>query len=79
MPDVLIREVPAGALAALKARAASHHRSLQGELRALLEQAAAETPSRTPAAVAARIRAALSASGSSFTDSTGLIRSDRAR
>ncbi|MCB1058349.1 MAG: Arc family DNA-binding protein [Acidobacteria bacterium] len=42
MPAVHIRDVPKEVLESLKQRAARHHRSLQGELRLLLESAAAE-------------------------------------
>ena len=40
MPDILIRELNAQAVKRLKARAKRHGRSLQGEAKLLLEQAA---------------------------------------
>lgn len=79
MSQVLIRDVRPDVLAALKTRARAHRRSLQGELLALLEQAAVEPPVRSPASVAARIREALGARGGTFTDSTPLVREDRER
>ena len=79
MPDVLIRDVPDGVIEALKRRARSHHRSLQGELLSLLEEATAENAERSPAAIAARVREALAARGGTFTDSTPMVREDRER
>lgn len=43
MPTLSIKDVPENWAAALRARAALNHRSLQGELMAIIEQAAAET------------------------------------
>lgn len=40
MKSLHIRDVPPETIAALKRLARQHHRSLQGELRAILEQAA---------------------------------------
>jgi len=40
MPSLSIKDVPEPLLAAIRQRAARHHRSLQGELMALLEAAA---------------------------------------
>lgn len=42
MPSLSIKDVPEPLLKAIRLRAARHHRSLQGELMALLTQAAAE-------------------------------------
>jgi plasmid stability protein len=42
MPALHVRDVDDAILDALKARAARNHRSLQGEVRAILEAAAAE-------------------------------------
>ncbi len=44
MHSILIRNVPPTTLRALKRLARSHHRSLQGELRMILEKAAALSP-----------------------------------
>lgn len=57
MPSLSIKDVPESLLAAIRQRAARNHRSLQGELMALIVQAAAEpaalsagAPARPPAA-----------------------------
>ncbi|MBI2218831.1 MAG: hypothetical protein HYU51_16215 [Candidatus Rokubacteria bacterium] len=47
MPALHIRNVDDAVIAALKARAARHHRSLQGEVRSLLEAAAGAGGSRS--------------------------------
>jgi len=44
MPSLSIKDVPEPLLAAIRQRAARNHRSLQGELMALISQAAAEEP-----------------------------------
>lgn len=44
MPSLSIKDVPEALLAAIRQRAARNHRSLQGELMALLEAAAAAEP-----------------------------------
>lgn len=46
MPALHIRNVDDAVIAALKARAVRNRRSLQGEVRKLLEAAAADRPSR---------------------------------
>jgi plasmid stability protein len=43
MPAIHVREVDDAVIDALKARAARNHRSLQGEIRAILEEAAHAT------------------------------------
>ena len=48
MPHLSIKDVPDAWAEALRQRAARNHRSLQGELMALLEQAVQETGVRTP-------------------------------
>lgn len=77
MPDILVRRVPASIVRALKRRAARHRRSLQREVVDVLTTAAASK--RTPAQIAARIRARLRRTGRTFTDSAPLIREDRER
>lgn len=42
--NLSIKEVPDALASRLRARAERHHRSLQGELMAIIEQAAAEEP-----------------------------------
>ncbi len=48
MPSVLVRNLPQDVVAALKRRAAAHHRSLQKELLSLLEKAADDAPPVEP-------------------------------
>ena len=79
MTDVLVRDVPQTLLDALKRRAARHRRSVQQEIVTILEAAAGEPERRTPAEVAAAIRARLAESGRTFRNSTDLIREDRER
>jgi plasmid stability protein len=49
MPNLSIKDVPESIAAALRQRAARHHRSLQGELMAIVEGAAAEEAAASPA------------------------------
>ena len=76
MPQVLVRDVDAATLGRLKSRARERGRSLQAELKDILAQAAAASPAATRARVR-RVRAMFS--GRTFSDSTALIRQDRAR
>jgi plasmid stability protein len=59
-PDVpvslSIKNVPDEMVTRLKERAESHHRSLQGELMAILEEAAGSSRPLTPDEVLAKIR-----------------------
>jgi plasmid stability protein len=78
--NVLIRGIPDDAVATLKERAARNQRSLQQELRLLIEESAAETArlerrARARAEIE-RLREVLAASGKDF-DSTEVIRWDR--
>lgn len=79
MPDLLVRDVPQGTVEALKRRAARHRRSLQQELLGILETSAEEPQVKSPAQVAATIRARLAKTGRTFTDSAPSIREDRER
>ena len=49
MPNLSIKDVPESIAAALRQRAARHHRSLPGELMAIVERAAAEEAAASPA------------------------------
>ena len=49
MPNLSIKDVPESVAAALRQRAARNHRSLQGELMALVVRAAAEEAQAAPA------------------------------
>lgn len=76
MPDVLVRGIQPEVVDALKGRAAGNGRSLQMELKAILEQAAQSrmTDSR---ALAARIRRSLGKT--THSDSAKLLAEDRRR
>ena len=76
MAQVLIRNVDETTLNKLKERARRSHRSLQGEIMEILEQAVRTDVDRFLAR-AAEIRQKLS--GRAFTDSGELIAEDRAR
>ncbi|MDE0125796.1 MAG: hypothetical protein OXN97_14575 [Bryobacterales bacterium] len=59
MSSILVRDVPAQTLHALKRLAKSHHRSLQGEVHSILARAARMAPSesevRRPKLVTVRV------------------------
>jgi plasmid stability protein len=48
MPNLSIKNVPASVLTELRKRAARHHRSIQGELMALLSAVVASPPEAEP-------------------------------
>ena len=79
MPDILVRNLPEEVLLSLKRRASGHGRSLQQELRLLLERLASEDDDEglDPLAAARELRERLRASGRVFSDSTQIIREDR--
>jgi plasmid stability protein len=79
VPNVLVRDIPAETLAALKSRARKHRWSLQRELTALLQDAALQDAQPSPDEIAAAIRTRLARTGRVFTDSTPLVRENRAR
>ncbi len=76
MGQVVIRHLDEALLARLKQRAKRHHRSLEGELRQILTEAA--NPSRTELADRANALAQ-ALKGRWSGDSTALIRQDRDR
>jgi plasmid stability protein len=76
MAQVLIRDLDPGVVLRLKARARERGRSLEAELRGILEAAAAEGREEGRA-LAARIRRRLS--GRAHSDSAALLAEDRAR
>ncbi len=75
MAQVLIRDIPVEVIEKLKARAKRNHRSLEAELRILVEKAVegAEDASQE----VERVRALFA--GRSFTDSALLVQEDRQR
>lgn len=76
MPDVLVRDLSSEALEVLKDRARNNQRSLQVELKAILELAA-QTTLADARTVAAKIRRSLGKV--SHSDSVVLLREDRGR
>ena len=81
MPDVLVRDVQSEVIESLKNRAANNGRSLQAELKIILEQA---TQSKVADArkLAAKIRRSLrdhKLGGEEYSDSAALLAEDRRR
>ena len=74
MAQVLIRGVDARILDRLKARAQRNRRSLEAELRVILEKTVEE-----PDAIAEVERVRAMFAGRTFTDSSTLVREDRER
>ena len=77
MADLLVRNVPASVLEALKKRAEERGWSLQKELLSILEEVAAQEIEPTWEQTMAAIRARLAATGLDFGDSAADIREDR--
>lgn len=79
MTDVLIRGVPEETVEALKRRARSRNRSLQGELREVLIEVAAGETRPDGAALARRVRERIEKDrGGIFDDdSADIVRADR--
>jgi hypothetical protein len=77
MPNVLVRGIEKRDLELLKKRAEASGRSLQAELKRILELAARASDEDAAQAVAERVRAALG--GRKHPDSALLIRKDRDR
>ena len=76
MGQVLVRNLPAEVVKKLKSRAKQHRRSLQEELKDILEQAAEHNVKDIQANIA-RVRKLFA--GRKFSDSSDLIRRDRTR
>jgi plasmid stability protein len=77
MPDVLVRDVDAEALAKLKDRARRNGRSLGAELKLVIEQAARQLDMEAALALAQEMTRRLG--GRRHTDSSELLREDRLR
>ena len=81
MPEVLVRNLEEAVVERLKARARDNGRSLQAELKLILEQAARPAPTRPSRAeyraLADQVRASLM--NQPQTDSAALLAEDRAR
>lgn len=76
MPQLLIRNLDDSTIKNLKDLAKRHNRSLQGEVKRLLEEYATR-PDETPAAIAERWQGYFA--GRVFSDSAELVRQDRER
>jgi antitoxin FitA len=76
MGQVLVRNLPREVVRKLKMRAQQHRRSLQEELKDILEQAAQQNAKNVQAKVH-QVRKLFA--GRKFSDSSDLIRQDRAR
>ena len=80
MAQVLIRDLDPEVIEALKRRAKEHNRSLQGELKAILEQVVRNSHSRNIDAFLARVREIRKqTAGIPQTDAAQLVREDRNR
>ena len=78
MAQVLIQDVAEDIVARLKDRASHHGRSLQQELRLILEEAARQNSAESWEAIH-QFRRRLQESGRVFSDSADLLREDRER
>jgi plasmid stability protein len=76
MPQLLIRNLDEQTMQNLKARARQHNRSLQGEVKLILEEYAAR-PDESALVIADRWQGYFA--GRSFSESAELIREDRER
>jgi plasmid stability protein len=77
MGQLLVRALDDAVIERLKRRAESNHRSLEAELRDILEQASRQTDLSKATELADRIRTKLE--GREHSDSVELIREDRDR
>jgi plasmid stability protein len=77
MPQVLIRELDPATVKRLKERARQHNRSLQGEAKAILEQAVAIYTMGEACTAARRVRQRTARTNKS--DSVDLLRESRER
>lgn len=76
MAQLLVRGLEEETISRLKKQAKQHHRSLQGEVKMILEQSAKMTMEEARAS-AEKIRKSLA--GRTFSDSAELLREDRER
>jgi plasmid stability protein len=80
MAQVLIRDIPSEVLDALKARAQQNRRSLQGEMKLILEEAAKASSRKDLSAFLKRAKVLRrKTSDAEQTDSALLLREDRER
>jgi plasmid stability protein len=76
MPQLLIRNLDEETIRSLKERAKRHSRSLQGEVKLILEEYASR-PDESPLAIADRWQGYFA--GRTFSDSSEQVRQDRER
>ena len=76
MPQLLIRNLDDETIQSLKVRAKNHNRSLQGEVKLVLEEYA-NRPDESPLAIADRWQGYFA--GRAFSNSAELLREDRER
>ena len=79
MAHVVVRRINDDTIAALKSRAKRHGRSLEAEIRAVLEESARHPDTKKVWAAIDRFHARLKRSRRRFADSAPLIREDRER
>jgi plasmid stability protein len=79
MPRVVVREIDDDTFAALKSRAKRQGRSLEAEIRIILDEAARHQNTKKVWAAIDRFHARLKRSRRRFADSAPLIRQDRKR
>jgi len=76
MPQILVRDLDDVLVERLKRQAKRHHRSLQGEVKAILIESARMTPEEMLSAAEGWQRRL---AGGKFSDSSRLVREDRGR
>jgi plasmid stability protein len=77
MAQILVRGLDDALVVRLKERARENHRSLQGEVKAILEEAAAQATNAEIKAILDRWQRHWQERGKTFSDSAELIREDR--
>lgn len=77
MAQILVRDLDDALVARLKERAKQNHRSLQGEVKAILEEAAPMATKAEVRAIGEKWQRYWKEQGKTFSDSTDLIREDR--
>ena len=77
MAQILVRALDDALVARLKERGRDNYRSLQGEVKAILEEAAAQATNAEVEAILDRWQSHWRQKGKTFSDSAELIREDR--
>ena len=79
MANALVRDLDDAAYERLKTRAAGHNRSLEAELREILEQASLQVDATTALAAAESMARRLAGAGRAHSDSGEILSEDRTR